>query len=293
MSDEESGGIGKKAGLAGLLAGLAGIGGLADDCGRAAMVGRAASGPASLGDAAARAARLGGGLGDDAARFGAGMGDDVARGGRLPAGLGAAQEVRVGEGALARVVDDAAPGAGRSVEEALLEAGADLTSAVVAWDAPAPRVDAEAAASAPAAAVIVGAAVSRAELDARATAGALLVVVGEEAADGTFDLSGERVTDVQAHGRCAERGARCVVLTCAPDAAPACAALGAGMGRKALARTSPGRAPAARYADVVYALLEERARLGRRDLTVSRAAGAGDQVVRSKLGARAIQRAPR
>lgn len=277
MADGDEGGAGHKLGIGAAI--LAAVGGLArmDDCGRAALK------TTALGDDVARGGVR---LGDDVARGGLGVGDDVSRAARgaHPDGVVARA---VGLPPATHVVDDVAPGAGGSIEEALGELGLDLALEVVSIEVPdgGDAVDpAEADARATpvpvlAAATWEGAA---AELEAAAP-GSVVAIVGATRADGTFALGTERVTDLEVHARCHARGVRCVVATCPEGGDGGCVSLAAGMGRKAAAVVPATGGATVRSVRLVDALLRERAALRAHDVAISRLDADGGKVVRSRI----------
>jgi hypothetical protein len=284
VSDSDQGGGGHKVGIvAGLLAVLGGAGKFADDCGRAARVGGAAT---HVGDDAFRGAGRLGGVGDDLGRAGVGVTDDALRAGRMPGALEAGSPVRLGEGALAKVADDAAPGAGHSVEEALAEAGMDLTLEVVSLDLPDEGEDLPARSADPTKpAVIVTTENARhhTEFLGRAVPGSLVVLVGKANENGAIAFAGQQLSDTEVHTRCAEREARCVVVTCPQDATPGCLSLASGMGRMASERVPLAGDIRARHAQLVYALLDQRAKTQATEIGISRVDPRADKVVRTKL----------
>ncbi len=285
VSESQQGG-GHKAGLlAGLLAVLGGAGKLADDCGRVAKVGGAAT---HVGDDALRGAGRLGGVGDDVGRAGALAADDALRAGsRAPVVLEAGSPVRLGEGALAKVADDAAPGAGHSVEEALVDTGMDLSLEVISVDLPDEGEDlpSRAVSGSTPAVVTTDGPGHYAEFLRSAVPGALVVVVGQADADGKIALGASRLDDAAIHHRCAEREARCVVLgsTCSPAASRGCLALAKEMARMSAARVTDEGSIAERHAQLVYALLDTRAKTRALDVTISRVDPKADKVVRTRL----------
>lgn len=284
-ADEGGGGGGHKVGIvAGILAVLGGIGRFADDCGRgAAKLGGAAS---HVGDDAVRGAGRLRGVGDDLGRAGVGMGDDALRaGGRLPAALEAGSPVRLGEGALAKVADDAAPGAGHSVEEALAEAGMDLTVEVASVALPDEGEDLPTRSGEPTKPFVIvttGNERHHSEFLARAVPGSLLVLVANADPAGAIAFNGAQLQDSEIHTRCAEREARCVIVTCAPDAERGCLALAAGIGRMSSARVTLTGDVKARHAQLVYALLDQRAKTRATEVGISRVDPSADKVVRTR-----------
>ncbi len=284
MSDgEESGGGGAgKLGIgAAILAVLAGVGRFADDCGRAGVK------AASLGDDAARGARFGG-VADDMGRAGLNAGDDALRAGRGGAvGLEAGAHVPLGEGRLVNVVDDVAPGAGRSVEESLVEVGKDVTFEVVTFDLPdgpeLPEGDDANVPPMPRTPRVLSGSLA-AELP---KAGELVVVTGRADDQGRIAFGSERLNDAEIHARCAQEGARCVVVTCKVD--PTCAPLVSGIGRMAVTRVSPNGSIDKRYAQLVYAALEQGTK--HEDIRVSRVEAKADKIVRSSVS-RVQKRSP-
>jgi hypothetical protein len=285
VSEAEEGGGGQKLGIVALIVGaLGGMAKFADDCGRAAKVGGSAT---QFGDDALRGAGRVGGIGDDVGRTGVNLSDDALHAGKVPIALEAGSPVRLGEGALAKVADDAAPGAGKSVEEALTETGVNLSLEVVDWELADEGPDLDQRAGAPVQPVVIvttdNPAHHRAFLQA-ALPGALIVIAGKADGDGAIVFGTERIADGEIHRRCAEREARCAVLTCAADAEQACLALAAGIGRSSAARVSRAGAPGARYAELVYGLLDQRAKSRAGDVGISRVDVRGDKIVRTKLG---------
>jgi hypothetical protein len=264
MSDDQGGGGGHgKLGIgAAILAALAGVGKFADDCGRAGAT------AAHFGDDAARGARFGG------------IADDVGRAGAV--GLEAGAHVPLGEGRLVNVVDDVAPGAGRSVEEAVVEVGKDVTFEVVTFDFP-DEPEPQAAEGDPAGKVPSLARPPRVLSGSLAAelpkAGELVVVTGRADDQGTIAFGSERLNDAEIHARCAQAGARCVVITCKAD--PTCAPLVSGIGRIAVTRVSAEGSIDKRYAQLVYAALERGAKSD--DIYVSRVEAKADKIVRSSF----------
>ncbi|NUO53448.1 MAG: hypothetical protein HOV80_31750 [Polyangiaceae bacterium] len=271
MSDgEQSGGGGHgKVGIgAAILAALAGVGKFADDCGRAGAT------AAHFGDDAARGASRFGGVADDVGRAGLHAGDDALRAGRGAAVLEGAAHVPLGEGRLVNVVDDVAPGAGRSVEEALVEVGKEVTFEVVTFDFP--EAEGGDDTTAPPTRVLSPRVLSGTFSTEMPKAGELVVVTGQAGDDGTMAFGGERLTDAEVHGRCAKAGARCVVVSCK---SPSCGSLASGIGRMAVTRVSPTASFDKRYAQLSYAVLERAADF--QDMQVSRVEAKADKIVRS------------
>ena len=281
MSEAEEGGGGHKLGIVALIVGaLGGMAKFADDCGRAAKVGGTA---AHFGDDTVRGA----------GRVGA-LGDDALHAGKVPIALEAGSPVRLGEGALAKVADDAAPGAGKSVEEAFTEAGVNLSLEVVDWELEDEGPDLNHRAGAPAAPSLIvttDPGHHRAFLQA-ALPGALVVIAARADETGKVSFGEERVEDGEIHERCAEREARCAVVTCAAGADAGCISLAAGIARSSAARVSRAGAPGARYAELVYGLLDQRAKTRAEAIAISRVDVRGDKIVRTKLGSTERRPAP-
>lgn len=288
MGDDEGNARAKKGGIVAII--LAAFGGLAklgDDCGRAAV------GVAEVGDDVVRSGSKLGGLGDDVARGGSklgGLGDDALRGGSKLGGVAAdgTHGLRLGEGPLANVVDDVAPGAGTSIEETLAEHGADIAIEVLGNVGPADDDEPPARSAAPsltragAAVPVIVTEDNPAHVDdvEGALTSGLAVIVGRADARGEVQWGEHRGPELHVHQRCASVGLRCVVLTCRHDAAPDCIALAARLGRTAAAHASDA-GPKRRQTAVLARLLQDRDVVaGGNEVAVSRGSGGG-KVVRS------------
>ncbi len=283
MSDSEGGGGHKVGIVAAIVAALGGIGKFADDCGRAAHVGSVAN----VGDDALRGAGRLGGVGDDVGRAGLNAGDDALRAGGLPGALEAGAHVRLGEGPLAKVADDVAPGMGSSVEEALLETGVNITMEVASFDLPdGEQLEGAALALPPSKPVVNDTdrnAVHAQAFQRAAVPGALIVLAGEADAAGAIQFGEARLGDGPIHVKCAEAGARCLILRCDPKIDPICLSVASGIGRMAASRVATSGSLDQRYAQLTYAAQDQRAKTGAVAVHISRIEAKADKIVRSSL----------
>ena len=232
-----------------------------------------------------------GGVVDDALRLGRngkglGLGDDVLRSGRLPVWqLG--DEVSLGQGRLAKVSGEVAPGAGHSVEEALVDIGVDIALEVVGFDDGFdPQGDSWDDGSRESSDRPVVVALTDPDRDEKlwrnAQPGALIVVAGERSSADTITLSKTPQTDSQIHHQCMDAGARCVLVTCAPG--DGCSPLANGISRMAAAKVADGGTLSARHAQLVYSIVRQQARVRANDITVSRSSANEAKIVRVRLG---------